>query len=250
DFTLFGDNPDLAYLGESYNDPGVLAEDCVDGALSVDTTTTANTTARDTVDVVYEATDGSGNTSTTTRTVYVNTEPDPDFDYTVNGATVNLTDESRYNPTNWKWTVTNASLPTRSTRNTNYNFSENGIFEVCLEVGNEWNARFGVSKKQLCQDVEIVGVGINEIELNEIFTLYPNPTEAIVNINYSSSEIKNLNISVFNLVGKEILNQNFSNAANAATLKLDLSGNADGLYLVRIQTDKGVITKRVNLFNK
>lgn len=249
--TLLGDNPDLAYLGEPYSDPGATADDCVAGSVSVNATT-ANTSARDTVEVEYSATDGT-NSSTTTRTVYVNTEPDPDFSFVVNQSVagrVEFTDESRYNPTKWVWTTNAPGAGTKVTQNPTFNFTSNGVFEVCLEVENDWNAAFNKPKKQICKDVEIIGVGIEEAQLREIFTLYPNPTEAIVNINYSGFEFKSLNISIFNMVGKEIINKNYSQAPNAAKIKFDLSGNADGVYLVRIQTDKGVITEKISLFNK
>lgn len=246
-FTLLGDNPDLAYLGEAYSDPGVIATDCVQGVVNVDTTTTANTTARATVQVVYSATDGA-NSSTATRDVIVNTEPDPAFTFVVNGGTVNLTDDSRYSPTKWSWTA--PTQPTRSSRNASYTFSQVGTYSVCLEVENEWNARFSKPAKQLCQDVEILTVGINEADLNRIFKLYPNPTESIVNINYSGLNIEEMTISVYSMVGKEIFTKSINKVNNSANIELDLSGNANGIYLVRIQTDKGAVTKRVNLLNK
>ncbi|WP_397364704.1 T9SS type A sorting domain-containing protein [Olleya sp. R77988] len=71
-------------------------------------------------------------------------------------------------------------------------------------------------------------------DLESSITMYPNPTSDIINIS-SSNTIKN--IEVFDFLGKRIIKTNQS--------QIDLSSFNSGLYLVKIKTDQGEITKKV-----
>ena len=67
--------------------------------------------------------------------------------------------------------------------------------------------------------------------------LYPNPTNGIVNI-----KVENLqNISIYNLLGEKV----FETPASGDSFEYDFSRFGNGVYLVKIETEKGVLTKRV-----
>ncbi len=68
-------------------------------------------------------------------------------------------------------------------------------------------------------------------ELDEVLlSLYPNPTQNRVTI--QSSGVAMSRVSVFNLIGKEIILINFNN--NTLTSTIDLNNYADGTYLVQV----------------
>ena len=78
-------------------------------------------------------------------------------------------------------------------------------------------------------------LGINDIQLLESeLKIYPNPTSRIINIQTNTS-VKN--ISIYNLLGKEIL--------TTTAMKIDVSHLSIGIYVMKITSDKGAeVTKR------
>lgn len=80
-------------------------------------------------------------------------------------------------------------------------------------------------------------LGTSDVEMENL-TLYPNPTNGIVNID-SVSKINN--IIIYDLAGKQIRQVNVGNK-NA---KIDLSGFPKGTYILKIVNDKTIHTKKV-----
>ena len=69
--TLIGDSEVIVEFGEVYVDPGATALDSVDGALSVVSDQVVDTSINGVYELVYTATDNSGNSSSVKRTVTV-----------------------------------------------------------------------------------------------------------------------------------------------------------------------------------
>ena len=69
--TLKGDNPYVQLPGIAYTDPGATATDGLDGTIAVQITSTVNPNVEGTYQVIYTATDKSGNQATATRTVVI-----------------------------------------------------------------------------------------------------------------------------------------------------------------------------------
>lgn len=79
--TLKGDNPMTIKVGETYNDPGVMAKDEVDGDLTKQVIVSGdlNTEKLGEYSITYTVEDKAGNQATATRIVYVEAaEPDDD----------------------------------------------------------------------------------------------------------------------------------------------------------------------------
>lgn len=75
-------------------------------------------------------------------------------------------------------------------------------------------------------------------ELDEkMATVYPNPTHGTLHIEAENIE----GISVYNLLGEKL----FEASASGNSYEYDFSPQMTGIYFVQIQTDKGIITKRV-----
>ena len=73
----------------------------------------------------------------------------------------------------------------------------------------------------------------------------PNPTNADFEVRLASREnITNYRLRVMNTLGQLILDQPFS---SYAPVHVDLSGQADGYYLVQVADQKGSRTERVLL---
>jgi hypothetical protein len=70
--------------------------------------------------------------------------------------------------------------------------------------------------------------------------IYPNPTNGI--INFIGLDAKINRVVVYDIVGKMIKNQNFISENT-----LDLNSFQDGIYIVKIETDLGVLNKKIVL---
>ena len=74
---------------------------------------------------------------------------------------------------------------------------------------------------------------------NVVSSVYPNPTRGMVTIETEGIR----NISVFNNLGQKI----FEQAASGNVFEYDFSGQATGLYFIKVETSKGIETKRVTV---
>ncbi len=87
-------------------------------------------------------------------------------------------------------------------------------------------------------EVEVTNGNHSSIDEETPFeiSVYPNPTNGLVNIQSSVP----VNIVVYNVVGEKILT-----ATN--TKQIDLSNQPRGIYMVQLSSDKGVVTRKVTL---
>jgi photosystem II stability/assembly factor-like uncharacterized protein len=86
-------------------------------------------------------------------------------------------------------------------------------------------------------------MGVNNIEENKVFSLFPNPTNGVVNINFLI-EFKKGKLNVLNTLGEIISSQNLN---YSQCIQLDLSNQSKGLYFVSLLTDKGFQSLKIVL---
>jgi hypothetical protein len=107
---------------------------------------------------------------------------------------------------------------------------------------NNWNGKLddiGVWNRQLTQQ-EItalyngVTVGASDLSESKSFSIYPNPTQNIININVNSEDL-GLPIKLFDIYGKLAL----SKTIDQTDFNLDLTNLANGIYLLRFEDNKG-----------
>lgn len=72
-----------------------------------------------------------------------------------------------------------------------------------------------------------------------VLSVYPNPTMGVVRI--EAEDIKN--ISIFNLQGAKV----YETSANGNAFEYDFNSQAAGTYFIKVETAKGVETKRVTV---
>ncbi|MFN6039716.1 MAG: DUF4397 domain-containing protein [Bacteroidota bacterium] len=82
---------------------------------------------------------------------------------------------------------------------------------------------------------------INETVKNDVVNMYPNPASDMVNLNLKSGQINE--VKFFDATGREVLNMNSSklNAGNS----VDVSSLTKGIYSVIINSNEGVVTKKL-----
>ena len=82
----------------------------------------------------------------------------------------------------------------------------------------------------------------NEIE--NTIRIFPNPSFGAVNIFFKVSSAEELNVRILNVVGKEINIDFLSQYAGDYSRRINLNGNAKGVYFLQIETADGVINRK------
>ncbi|MBO4574247.1 MAG: C10 family peptidase [Bacteroidales bacterium] len=100
-----------------------------------------------------------------------------------------------------------------------------------LYVSGEHNDGVFMTYDNNCDDA------VNEVIANNV-SLYPNPTSGLLNIEGQGA----MTICVLNVLGQKIMT---IEATDNATV--DLSGFGAGIYMVRIETENGIMTEKVNV---
>ncbi|MDQ3192684.1 MAG: M43 family zinc metalloprotease [Bacteroidota bacterium] len=95
----------------------------------------------------------------------------------------------------------------------------------------------------IVSDTPIISTNV-EKHLSSNITVYPNPSKGEVFIKVSSeNEVK---ISIYNALGKVIVNENNTNN-KSGNFNIDLSSYPNGVYFINIETSKGVMVKKMVL---
>ncbi len=115
-------------------------------------------------------------------------------------------------------------------QSTSINLLESVILVVTAEDGTikEW---------------EVTRKGSVSLISSSAFSVYPNPTTGVLNIRSDVDKAEWLSIEVVNTSGqivKRIAQKDIDNA-------IDLSEQANGLYLIKVNTTKGNVVKKINL---
>lgn len=85
---------------------------------------------------------------------------------------------------------------------------------------------------------------VSEVELENVefdAQLFPNPTTGNVNISLTN-EVTSIHVIISEISGKKLQELNFSNTQSA---QLNLSGYAQGTYLITVVTEEGSVTKQL-----
>ncbi|QHI39224.1 Arylsulfatase [Kordia antarctica] len=75
----------------------------------------------------------------------------------------------------------------------------------------------------------------------ENLTIYPNPTTDILHIDFKES-VNNLEIEITSITGKKV---QILRESNIKSKKIDFSNLTSGLYILRLKSDSGVVTRKV-----
>jgi hypothetical protein len=86
--------------------------------------------------------------------------------------------------------------------------------------------------------VETIGVGINEMDIENRIVLYPNPTAGELRI--TNYELGITSVEVFDIYGSKLTTYDLRLAT-----QINISHLQAGIYFVKIYTQEGTITKKI-----
>ena len=227
-------------------------------------------------------------------------------------ATINFTDLSTGNPTEWLWTFEGGNPATSTEQNPTVEYNETGSFDVQLIVTNsagsasvisndlididelpiadfdfadqgnntfqfynlsqyedsyEWDFGDGNSSTEASPEhtyaeagsytvvlsvsndcgtsvftQEIIFNSADALAVSNYILVYPNPNKGIFTIDWSESKETITGIRLYNTLGQVIRKYSIELETN---LQIDLQDSASGIYYAELQSEKGLIIKRV-----
>ncbi|MCD4682471.1 MAG: T9SS type A sorting domain-containing protein [Bacteroidales bacterium] len=92
-------------------------------------------------------------------------------------------------------------------------------------------------------DGTTVGISANKINEEKFVNIYPNPAENFVYLNFINFEPEEIQVLLFDIIGKPIKEFNFYSSSEDKMI--DMSDIPSGIYFIRIDNHQGLITKRV-----
>ncbi len=122
-----------------------------------------------------------------------------------------------------------------------HSYDANGTYNVCLTALN------AAGSNESCQDVTVMGSGIEDQILDAAVTLFPTPTTGRVNLTINSNSFEVATITVYNIIGAQVMESVKQDLRLNNMFDLDLSDLSEGNYFVKIETENAFITRQVNV---
>ena len=138
----------------------------------------------------------------------------------------------------------NTYISTASTRHYQ-KFSIAGNLQTEVNTMKTW-----ISARLAWMDAHMPGkcwdVNVQESSFENSLNVYPNPSSGEINIDFLLGSDKNVNMELFDAVGKKInisVENKFHSGNNS--LKFDMRTYPSGIYLLKVKSDNSVLTKKI-----
>ena len=239
---------------------------CSGGSSGFTASTNFSTTAASACSDVYESNNTSGTAKTITTntdiTAMIGTSTDADwFKFTTTSPNtyikINLTnlpfdyDIRLYNSSVSQLAISQAGGTTseqiiRNTTTAAIYYIKVYGYNSAYSATSCYKLRVSVGSTAFRTVQDIVAEPVDEPAIND-FNLFPNPAKEEVNVAFSASQNESIQVRVFDMVGKTILNQNFNVESGYNKLSLDLTLMNKGIYFVELTNSSERIVKKLIL---
>lgn len=100
-----------------------------------------------------------------------------------------------------------------------------------------------------CYSTSIAFVGIDELGENGIsYSVYPNPSNGIVNLIFQSNFTSDVSIEITDIVGREVYDKKYNSFNGREENVIDLSTVGQGIYILTLRNTKGVVSKKIVVY--
>jgi PKD repeat protein len=89
-------------------------------------------------------------------------------------------------------------------------------------------------------------LGLDESEIGKYVNIYPNPSNGTINLAVGFESSKNIEIEILDLLGQVVQSRKIAGVASGI-YQFDLSKEAEGFYLMRINDGKDVFSTRISV---
>lgn len=152
-------------------------------------------------------------------------KPTAAFTTAPNGSSVNVTDGSTDMITTWDWSWGDGTTSQGQIAGP-HTYTGTGTRTICLIVSNLAGA------DTICHDITITG--LEQVDISENISVYPNPTNKILNVNLNGLSKGEAKIEIVNVLGETML----SHTTQSSVERFDMSKLAQGVYYVRITANE------------
>ncbi len=126
-----------------------------------------------------------------------------------------------------------------------HEFTASGVYEVTLIVSNDCGS------DTLTQQVEIKLVSIEDLDNEEVFTVYPNPNRGLFKVRLATEyQLGEVTIQIHDVTGRIILTDQLYSQGENLERSYDLSSVSPGTYFIRLLTEPGVLTRSIIIGHK
>ncbi|AFM04504.1 hypothetical protein Fleli_2122 [Bernardetia litoralis DSM 6794] len=108
------------------------------------------------------------------------------------------------------------------------------------------NYEVGVYSNTIFLKPSIV-LGQDETDKRAAISLFPNPSTGSFTLEFKAIQAQKANLTVVDLTGKVILTQSISDLNNGSQQNIELGKVASGVYIVQVQTEKGVYQQKITI---
>ena len=165
----------------------------------------------------------------------------------------------------YPWNVSNATwnwgdATSSSGIYSSHTYSAAALYTICLTVTvscgatsstcnyyyiNKTNSNMALlNVNVISPPLEAVGIEQKQLQTSNII-IYPNPNNGEFNLDLSAINAKNINISIYDIVGQLVYNQ----SADAINNKISMSQLQNGTYFLKINADNKTVTQKI-IINK
>jgi len=89
-------------------------------------------------------------------------------------------------------------------------------------------------------------IGIDEMKNTKMFSVFPNPTDGKISIDFKETS-QNCKITILNNLGQEVYNEEEINTSSGIKT-IDISQFKNGIYLLNVELDSKIHTQKIVLF--
>ncbi len=89
--------------------------------------------------------------------------------------------------------------------------------------------------------------GISEASISNEITLFPNPANNNVTINFNAGNGNTTNLEILNTVGEVVYSEFLGSVNGAQTIVLDVAELSSGLYFVSVSNDEFKTTQELSI---
>ncbi len=97
---------------------------------------------------------------------------------------------------------------------------------------------------EICSSEPVLGV--NNYVFDD-FTVFPNPSDGRFNVKFRSEETSDVEILVYDLLGRKIVKKNYKNLSNNFDERIDLQDVAGGIYILSVKRGNKVSSHKIRI---
>ncbi len=158
-----------------------------------------------------------------------NTVPTSSFTYAQNELYFSFTNTST-GATSYLWNFGDGT--TSTLENPTHTYSTSGIYVVTL------TAYSACDSNQVLQSVNAIESDIASNSKNFTVAIYPNPTQDLTTVELKGYECKDVEITVYDAVGKKVYNYKLQNAFGNSKVNIDMINYEKGIYNFTVRFNK------------